>query len=63
LTRIEGRHPGIHLLQTVHHRGYSDGFSEVYTIEDAVYGVSVSHGPPGARQHVWTFVAAAPTQM
>ena len=43
---------------TAYHKGWSDGFREVNNVEDAVSGVSVTHGPPGARQHVWTFVAA-----
>ena len=47
-----------------YHKGIGLGFSSVrinttVTIE-AVYvsGVSITHGPPGARQHVWTFVGA-----
>ena len=27
-----------------------------------VSGVSITHGPPGARQHVWTFVGALTEQ-
>ena len=36
-----------------------DAFDGVpQTIEDPyVEGVSITHGPPGARQHVWTFAA------
>ena len=44
------------------HKGVFGGFSSVwsnraFTIEETyVAGVSLTHGPPGARQHVWTFV-------
>ena len=47
-----------------YHKGYSYGFSSVWMYRavpiEAVYisGVSITHGPPGARQHVWTFVGA-----
>ena len=35
-----------------------DAFHGPQTIEDSyVDGVSLTHGLPGARQHVWTFVA------
>ena len=37
----------------------ADGFGqEIDTVEHAVSGLSVTHGPPGARQQVWTFVVA-----
>ncbi len=44
-----------------YHKGLAAGFTAIWyngqnTIEDAyVSGVSVTHGPPGARQHIWTF--------
>ena len=47
-----------------YHKCVSAGLSSVWTnttvtIEDSyISGVSVTHGPPGARQHVWTFVGA-----
>ena len=47
-----------------YHKGYSVGFPSVWmntTVSiEAVYatGISITHGPPGARQHVWTFVGA-----
>ena len=47
-----------------YHKGYSYGFYSIHlnrtvSIEaDYVSGVSITHGPPGARQHVWTFVGA-----
>ena len=31
---------------------------EVNTVEDTVSGMPVIEGPPGARQHVWTFVVS-----
>jgi len=35
-----------------------DAFSDSPTIEGPYMdGVSLTHGPPGARQHVWTFAA------
>ena len=35
-----------------------DAFFRPQTIEDRyVDGVSLTHGPPGARQHIWTFAA------
>ena len=43
---------------TAYHKGWADGFRTVNPVEDAASGVSVTHGPPGARQHVWTFVVA-----
>ena len=45
-------------MATAYHKGWADGFREVNTVEDPVSGVSVTHGSPGARQHVWSFVAA-----
>ena len=47
-----------------YHKGVSSGFPSVWlnravSIEaDYVSGVSITHGPPGTRQHVWTFVGA-----
>jgi len=47
-----------------YHRRLSRGFTSVWmtppiTIEDKyVSGVSITHGLPGARQHIWTFVGA-----
>ncbi len=47
-----------------YHKGAAPGFGAIWdhgqnTTEDAyVSGVSVTHGPPGARQHVWTFAGA-----
>jgi len=43
---------------TSYHKGFSDGFNSVYNIAHAVSGVSVIHGPPGARQHIWSFIVA-----
>ena len=47
---------------TAYHKGWSEGFSNRFTpssLEVAhVSGVSLTHGLPGARQHVWTFVGA-----
>ena len=43
---------------TAYHKGWADGFREVTTVEHVIPGVSVTHGPPGARQHVWSFVVA-----
>ena len=43
--------------------GYQDGATDafgdyIHTIEGAyLEGVSVTHGPPGARQHIWTFAS------
>ena len=38
---------------------YTDAFGQLgKTIEDPyVDGVSITHGPPGARQHIWTFAS------
>ncbi len=47
-----------------YHKGIALGFGAIWdhgqnTTEDAyVSGVSVTHGPPGARQHIWTFAGA-----
>ena len=47
-----------------YHKGYSYGFPSAWMNSaipiEAVYvsGVSITHGPPGDRQHVWTFVGA-----
>ncbi len=46
-----------------YHKGVALGFFNIWvgqnTTEDAyVSGVSVTHGPPGARQHIWTFAGA-----
>ena len=47
-----------------YHKDLSHGFPSVWLNSavpiEAVYisGVSITHGPPGARQHVWTFVGA-----
>ena len=46
-----------------YHKGYSEGFDSGLfssrSIEAAyVSGISLTHGLPGARQHVWTFVGA-----
>ena len=35
-----------------------DGFRTVSSVESYVSGVSITHGPPGIRQHVWTFIGA-----
>ena len=47
---------------TAYHKGLSEGFSSFFSstsIEAAyVSGISLTHGPPGTRQHVWTFVGA-----
>ena len=45
-------------MATAYHKGWSSGFEIVRSINDAVSGLSVTHGPPGARQHIWTFVTA-----
>ena len=37
---------------------YSLGFRSATIEESYVSGVSITHGPPGARQHIWTFVGA-----
>ena len=48
-------------------RGTPDAFNPFIsfgqtTIDSAyVDGVSLTHGPAGSRQHIWTFAAAAPT--
>ena len=47
-----------------YHSNFSFGFQSAwntrnFSIEESfVSGVSITHGPPGARQHVWTFVGA-----
>ncbi len=47
-----------------YHKGVALRFGAIWgngqnTTEDAyVSGVSVTHGPPGARQHIWTFAGA-----
>ena len=47
-----------------YHKGVSTGFPSIWrntTIpieESYVSGVSITHGPPEARQHVWTFAGA-----
>ena len=47
-----------------HHKGVGLGFPSLWRntpvpIEEIyVSGVSITHGPPGARQHVWTLVGA-----
>ena len=43
---------------TAYHKGWANGFEAVNVIDNAVSGVSVTHGPPESRQHVWTFVVA-----
>ena len=45
-------------MATAYHKGWSYGFGAVNVINDAVSGLSVTYGLPGARQHVWTFVVA-----
>ena len=51
-----------------YHQNYSAGFNIDYyynfiPIEESyVSGVSITHGLPGARQHVWTFVGALTEQ-
>lgn len=48
-----------------YHKGYPEAFiNSVHTgfdsIDDAyVDGISLTHGPVGSRQHIWTFAAAA----
>jgi len=38
--------------------GHTDEFNSGYTIDSYyVDGVSITHGAPGSRQHVWTFAA------
>ncbi len=47
-----------------YHKGVALEFAAIWnsgknTTEDAyVSGVSVTHGPPGARQHIWTFAGS-----
>ena len=44
-----------------YHKGVSAGFwrnTNIPVEESYVSGVSITHGPPGARQHVWTFIGA-----
>ena len=47
-----------------YHKDVSHGFNSVWLYRavpiEAVYvsGISITHGPPGTRQHVWTFVGA-----
>ena len=47
---------------TAYHKGWSEGFSSSFSstnIEAAyVSGISLTHGLPGTRQHIWTFVGA-----
>ena len=47
---------------TGYQKAWSEGFSSSFSstnIEAAyVSGISLTHGPPGTRQHVWTFVGA-----
>ena len=44
-------------------KGVGAGFGARYTIDAAyVSGVSVTHGPAGSRQHIWTFAAAQDEQ-
>ncbi len=51
-----------------YHKGLALGFGAIWdngqnTAEDAyVSGVSVTHGLPGARQHIWTFAGALTEQ-
>ena len=45
-------------MATAYHKGWSDGFRDISDIEDTISGVSVTHGPTGAREHIWTFVVA-----
>ena len=45
-------------MATAYHKGYSHSFGEVNVTDDAVFGLSVTHGPTGSRQQVWTFVVA-----
>ena len=39
--------------------GATDAFGPVIRNIDSIYvdGVSITHGPPGARQHIWTFAS------
>ena len=39
--------------------GYTDAFGPLTRNIDSFYvdGVSITHGPPGARQHIWTFAS------
>jgi len=45
-----------------YHKGFSEGFSTLFpssSLETAyVSGISLTHGSPGTRQHIWTFVGA-----
>ena len=43
---------------TAYHEGWMDGFRTVSSVESYVSGVSITHGPPGIRRHVWTFIGA-----
>ena len=57
------RYSSFYGIIIAYHKGYSYGFPSVWmkaVSMEAVYasGVSITHGPPGARQHVWTFVGA-----
>ena len=45
-------------MATAYHDSWSHGFGAVNVIDDPVSGLSVTHGQPGSRQHVWTFVVA-----
>ena len=42
-----------------YHYAYTDAFGDLIdTIESSyVDGVSITHGPPEARQHIWTFAS------
>ena len=39
-------------------KGVSLGFWWDGEMEAVLSGISITHGPPGARQHIWTFVGA-----
>ena len=55
-TRVCGRVRGYQYRSTDAFEAYHHGYAT--TIDDAyVAGVSLTHGPPGSRQHIWTFAA------
>ena len=45
-------------MVSAYHKGEAHGFGAVSIINGPVDGLSVTHGQPGSRQHVWTFIVA-----